>query len=179
MDSDIFSVKNKLMENVFPDVIEASNSQTVVRYDISILSKVLLSSFVMHQGCYLLEFALPAGFHPNPEQAFPKSNFTNQTSYECYENHLHTVDILKRSKQGINHLLTGIILADYFRYKLEVVFPAQRFRIIVSYPVLPISPEDHEIKNDCTVRFHAVRDGEVIFDNLDDFKYEAMGIIEV
>lgn len=179
MDLEIFSTKNKLMDSIFPEVIASINSVSGIRYEISTLAKILLSNFVIHQGCYLLEFTLPEDFSSNPDQVFTRSNFADRTGYECYENHLHTIDIIKGSQPGIHHLLTGIIIADNLRYKLKAMFPSTRFRIIVSFPVLPLSADDDEIKNDCTIRFHLVRDGEYIFDNLDDFKFEAMGVIEV
>jgi len=176
----IFSANNILMENCFPELIASLDSDTRVHGDLSALSKVLLSNFVVHQGCYLLEYTIPKGFTPIPEQEFISDEFfPDRTGYECSENHLHTSDLLNNNQKGIHHLLAGIIIADNLRYKLKSVFPCSRFRIIVSFPVLALSADDEEIKKDCTVRFHAIREGEIIYDNLDDFKFEAMGIIEV
>jgi hypothetical protein len=180
MDIDIFSVKNQLMENIFPELITYINSNSDVQWEIPNLLEVLLSKFIIHQGCYLLECALPPDFSPKPEQAFiPKYPFPDRTGYECYQNHLHTSDILKDSDKGLQNLLTGIIIADNLRYKLKSAFPSHRFRIFLSYNVLPIFADEPEIMNECVVRFHSVRDGEYIYNNLDDFKFEAMGLVEV
>lgn len=39
--------------------------------------------------------------------------------------------------------------------------------------------EDFPIRYDCVVQFHAVRKGEVIYDDLEAFLFEAMGVIDV
>jgi len=180
MEFQIFTTKNILMENCLQELITSTDSAPGFQCEIFNLSKVLLSGFAIHQGCYLREYGLPKGFVPIPEQEFvPDKVFPDRTGFECFENHLHSTDLLKNYKKSIYHLLTGIIVADNLKYKLKSVFPLVKFRIIVSFSVLPLSADDDEIKNDCTVRFHAIRDGEFIYDNLGDFKFEAIGIIEV
>jgi hypothetical protein len=175
-----FLKSNVLMDDCCQELDTFMNSDSNILCNIAILSEVLLSNIVIHKGCYLLEFALPKDIHPEPEADFaPDDNFPDRTGYECFKNHIHTMDILEDSQKGLHHLLTGIIIAEHLRYKLKSIFPFQIFRIIVSYPVLPITKDDAEIKNDCTVRFHSVRDNEIIYENLDDYQFDAIGIIQV
>jgi len=179
MEMNVFSAKNSLMEVMFPDLLTAIDSVSDIQCDISALSKILLSNFVIHQGCYLLDYSLPSGFNPIPEQEFiPDKSFLDRTGYECFQNHLHTRDLLKSKKKSLHHLLTGIIIADNLKYKLKVSFPSRKFRIIVSYPVLPLSEEDNEIKNDCAIRFHLMRKSEYFISDLEEFKFDAIGIID-
>lgn len=178
MDLQIFTTKNAIMENCLQELITSIDPD--LKCGIFGLSKALLSRFVIHQGCYLLECALPRGFIPYPEQEFTSSRiFPDRTGYECGENHLHTSYLLANHEKGYHHLLAGIVVADNLRYKLKSEFPPGRFRIIVSFNVFPMGEDDDDIRKDCTVRFHSVRTGEVIYDDLEDFKYEAMGVIEV
>ena len=177
--NECFFSNNSQMEVIFPDLITAIDSVSDVQCDISALSKILLSNFVIHQGCYLLEYSLPTGFNPIPNQEFiPDKSFFDRTSYEYFQNHLHTRELLTSTKTSLHHLLTGIIIADNLKDKLKVSFPSRKFRIIVSYPVLPLSAEEDEIKNDCTIRFHAMREGEYFISDLDEFKFDAIGVID-
>ena len=180
MELQIFTNKNALMENCLQELITSIDTNSDFKCEISNLSKALLSRFVIHQGCYLLEYALPKDFVPYPEQKFVRSQiFSDRTALECSENHLHTQDLLEDHNEGLHHLLAGVIVADNLRYKLKSEFPSGKFRIIVSFPFFPLGKDDGEIKNDCTVRFHSIRDGELVYASLDDFKYEAIGIVDV
>jgi hypothetical protein len=181
MEVKIFSATNALMENLFPDLFSYINSSSDDQCRIIKLSNFLLQNFIIHQGCYLLESALGEGFVPIPEQEFiPNQNIRHRTDYECFENHLHTSDLWKKHINGQQHLLAGIMIADNWRYKLKSTFPSVRFKIILSFLVLPIDTDDIYIRDDCVVRFHSVRTGEYwIDDNLDNYKHEAMGIIDI
>jgi hypothetical protein len=180
MELQIFTTKNAIMANCLQELITSIDSNSVFQCEISDLSEALLSRFVIHQGGYLLEYALLKGFVPNPEQEFiPSQSLLDRTGYECSKNHLHTRDLLEDDKKGLHHLLAGIIFADNLRYKLKSKFPFSKFKIIVGFSVFPLSKGDNEIKNDCTIRFHSIRDGESIYDNLENFKTDAVGIIEV
>ena len=164
--------------------------------DIVRFSRFILSNVVIHQGCYLFEYAIPRGLELNPTQEFsPDEHFPDRTGYECSENHVHTQDILRSNKPGLHHLATAVSLAEILRLKL-CAFANVQFRIIVGFPVKPLvienkepthiasrsiwpNEEDNQIRDDSTVRFHAVRNGEVIYDDLEAFRFDAMGVMEV
>lgn len=192
-----FTYTNKLMDDCLQE-LEAylNDDKPKFKGDIIRLNQFILSDIITHQGCYLLTYAMPAGLKVEPQKEFvPDEYFPDRTGYECYENHVHTQDILRSSKPGIHHLATGISLAEILCLKLLARYPDIKFHIIVSFPVRPIvldnvkptyiasassSPleGDTAVRNDCTVRFHAVRENEIIYDDLEAFRFEAMSVIE-
>ena len=150
------------------------------QYNIYALADIMLSGFVIHNGCYLTEYAIHEGVIPIPEPELIPGRYYDRTDYETSGNHIHTMDLLMDDHNDIFQLMTGMIVADHWRYKLKSTFPSVKFRIIVSYSVVNMPGDEREIIHDCVVRFHAVRDGEnYLSENLEGYKMEAVGIIEI
>jgi transposase-like protein len=177
----LFSATNTLMKNCFIELVtymeSDPKSRSTIQFNISKLADVLFSTIVVHQGCYLLENQLPIGLIPIPEQEFIQPD-PYRTGHEEFVNHLHTQDIFQYNN-GIQHLLVGMIIANNLRYKLKSMFPTKRFEISVSFHVLPIYEDDIYYRDDCRVSFHAVREGEVYIGDLEGYKYEAVGVIDI
>jgi hypothetical protein len=139
-----------------------------------------LSEIVIYQGCYVMESALPKSIIPQPDQAFePNEYIPDRSGYEYFENHLHTSGLFRDGTKGLHHLLMGVMLAEQLKNKLKLSYPEVTFRIIVSVNVIPFDNEDEDVMNDCVVRFYAVREGENILDEIEEYLYDAIGIIDI
>lgn len=191
-----FTSTNKLMDASLRDLAAyLDDGRAGFNGNVIGLVRLLQTKVVIHQGCYLLGWG-PGGLEPQPDAEFvPDRMHPDRTGVECFENHQHVTDLLqyrKRIVQPGNHYLgIGLLVAEILRLKLALAFPDVRFRIIVSFPVRSIGPGTYPgsvssatvgleqvTMYDCIVRFHAVRQGEVIYDDLENFKTEAIGVVE-
>ncbi|NVM46966.1 MAG: hypothetical protein HWN79_18830, partial [Candidatus Lokiarchaeota archaeon] len=85
---------------------------------------------------------------------------------------------IKNDIQDIVVLAVGISLVNILWLKLNYLFPNVHFRIDISYPVIKIFDENEFIKDDCRISFHAIRENEEIYLDLEEYKYEAVGVLE-
>ncbi len=161
------------------DKIDASKKPKISA-DAFGLAAFMFSEVVRHQGCYLLRSEF-SHWDVDPDGEFvPTEHRPDRTGYEDFENHRHISDYFISKEPGIHFLIMGLASAEFLYLKLRVSFPDVHFRICVIFPVRPFEfdPEDTHIRDDCVVRFHAVREGEVIYGPLEEFRHEAMGILE-
>ncbi len=144
------------------------------------LAAFMFSEIIRHRGCYLLRSEF-SRWEVDPDGEFvPTEHRPDRTGYEDFENHRHISDYFISKEPGIHFLIMGLALAEFLYLKLRVTFPDVHFRICVIFPVRPFDfdPEDTHIRDDCVVRFHAIREGEVIYGPLEEFRHDAMGILE-
>jgi len=144
------------------------------------LADLIFSDVVRHQGCYLLRSKF-SRWDVDPDGEFvPTEHTPDRSGREDFENHRHISDYFISKEPGIHFLIVGLAWAEFLYLKLRVSFPDVHFRICVSFSVKPFEfdPEDTHIRDDCVVRFHAIREGEVIYGPLEEFRHEAMGILE-
>ncbi len=131
------------------------------------LSSILDSGIREVNGAYL--FAKLEG-----SEAEPSSQFMDLTDYEYMVNHIHLeFNLMPQSRKNPRILVrNGVVFADRLRTKLASAFPKIPFRIILSFRSHPILT--------CVVRFHRIRNNqEPISDNLEDYKSDAMMVVEV
>ncbi|MBI5500311.1 MAG: hypothetical protein HY907_08715 [Deltaproteobacteria bacterium] len=84
---------------------------------------------------------------------------------------------------GIHRLVLALIEAEVVRLRLRDAFPTVRFRIPVSFSVRPFADDGDEVvalnvMREWRVSFHALRRGEVLYDDLEAFAHEAVGILD-
>jgi hypothetical protein len=95
-------------------------------------------------GCILLTSQIQSA------SSISLNDIPDCTGYECFVNHIHIGNVLDDSQIKPTILLEqGLALAYELQKRLVQFSPSARFKIIVSF--------DNE---DCSVRFHKVRNGE-------------------
>ncbi len=154
-----------------------------LRGDVLGLARLIGSEVVVHQGCYIWSDHLRGyGRQPDAEGEFvPDRTFIDRTGYECFANHIHVDTLVHSHKPGIHYLAIGLAVAEVVQLKLQQGFPGVHFHIIVGYNVIPLDEEDVHVKDDCTVRFHAVHEGDIACgcDQLERYDYDAVGVKEI
>ena len=94
-------------------------------------------------------------------------DFTDETGYECFVNHVHVTDYIDTPTNGLVLLEQGIALARKLAQALSDSSMEGHFRIIISFD-----------ESECTVRFHKIRRGQNWL-SADLEKYEeAIGILD-
>ena len=178
-----FTKTNQLMNKSLRDLADDKSESSPVKVDLGQLTWLLTADLAMREGC-VLWWHSELGV-PDPDASFiPDPQFVDQTGYECFQNHLHARDFLHpdRPKNSMDLLRLGLAMAAIIRLRLKTEFPRVPFAIYVAFNVKPFDDEDpNEWENlrDCTVRFHVIREGEVWSGPLEDFRYKAVGIMEL
>jgi hypothetical protein len=130
------------------------------------LCRLLTSPLLEVDGCFFLEEFWIKSPHAS------SSSFPDQTGLECFINHLHIEDYID-SRDALNrlsdlYLAHGFLFATHLKEKLAASRPERCFRIIIA-----------AADGTCTVRFHALREGERwLSDNLEGYREEAVGFID-
>ncbi len=170
---------NRLMDECLQELeVYWSDEKVRLRGDVLRFASFIMADIVRHQGCYILR-SDQADWDLDPDGEFiPDHIVPDRSGYEDFANHHHVCEFIASNKPSIGFLAVGLALTEILHLKLRQSFPAVHFRIVVSFPVKPLDPDEGQIRNDCRVSFHAIREGEVIFGDLEDFRYDAMGILE-
>jgi len=161
----LFTRTNTLMDSCLAKLDVSDFSQVPV--DMVNFSHYILSDFITHQDCILLatnisqhcQRTITAQTLSFSQQAYPHC-----TALECGENHVHITDFLtERSiieQHSLELLYMGLGYTEMLRTKLKNQFPNHLFRIILTYKLAKIDPDD-DMSHDCIVRFHKIRAGEL------------------
>jgi len=186
-----FTRTNRLMDDCLAEVraFLADRKSRLPVGDAAGLAALLRADVVFDRGCYLLRWP-EANWTPDPDAAFhPTAVEPDRTGREDFENHFHEEWIRGRNspqlrKPGIHHLVLALLEAEVVRLKLRDAFPTVRFRISVSFVVRPFEDDDDEttalnVMREWRVSFHALRRGEVLFDDLEAFAHDAVGILDM
>lgn len=104
--------------------------------------------------------------------AHASSPFPDQTGLECFINHFHLEDYIGSCSSfdllSDLYLAHGWLFATHLKERLAAFRPETCFRIIVA-----------ATDGTCTVRFHALREGEHwLSDNLERYREEAVGFLD-
>jgi hypothetical protein len=126
------------------------------------LADIVNFGFVQVGDSIVLKALLPAAHSSSV------SDFTDETGYECFVNHIHVEDYVPLASKSAA-LATGISLANHLETLLHHVFPNEEFEIIVSLE-----------GTHCVVRFHKKRTGQQwLQDELDNYREEALMVFTV
>jgi hypothetical protein len=174
-----FTYTNRLMDECLRELESYwSDEKTRLRGDVLRFAGFIMADVVCHQGCYILR-SDQAEWDVDPDGEFiPDHIIPDRSGYEDFANHHHAREFITSNEPSIGFLAVGLALAEILHLKLRQNFPTVHFRISAGFPVKPLNLDDDQIRNDCRVSFHAVREGEVIFENLENFRHDAMGILE-
>jgi hypothetical protein len=157
-----------------------TDERTPVSVDALALTNLMLCDIVCHKGCYLLR-RWRESWDADPDGQFvPTDRFPHRSEYEDFENHFHVGDCFISQEPGIHFLIMGLALAEVIYIKLRLSFPDVHFRISMSFSVRPFEfdPENTHIRDDCVVRFHAIREGENLYVPPQEYLHEAVGVLE-
>jgi hypothetical protein len=157
-----------------------TDERTAVRMHVPTLTNLMLCNIVRHKGCDLLR-RWRESWDADPDGQFgPTERFPNRSEYEDFENHFHVGDCFISEEPGIHFLIMGLALAEVIYVKLRLSYPDVHFRIPMSFSVKPFEfdPEDIHIRDDCVVRFHAIREGENLYVPPEEYLHEAVGVLE-
>lgn len=143
-------------------------------------SSFMLADIVKHRGCYLISFPDAPKKELDPEGEFVLDQYAeNRSVYENDDNHFHLEgSFIGFDNYEIGVLITGLGIVEVLCLKLKNKFPEEHFLVSISYPVKPWQDNDKNILSDCRISFNAIRDGEIVFDEIEKYKLEAMGFIE-
>lgn len=142
-------------------------------------ARLLTAGVVRHRGCYVLRRSQDE-WGVDPDGAFtPSGVIPDRSGYEDFSNSVRVSEFVRVEEPDIGVLGVGLALAEALALKLRASFPAVRFRVMVSFRGKPLGPDDADFMRDCRVSFHAVREGEAVIGDLESFRYEAVGILEV
>jgi hypothetical protein len=147
--------------------------------DVLRLAHLLVADIVRHRGCYILRRSQDA-WGVDPDGTFtPSGVIPDRSGYEDFSNRVRVSEFVQIGAPDIGVLGAGLAVAEVLSLKLRASFPAVRFRVTVSLRGKPLGPDDADYLRDCRVSFHAVREGEAVIGDLESFRYEAVGVIEV
>jgi hypothetical protein len=160
----IFTQQNKQMKICLERNKKNKNS---IKGNISKFSKLLLYDIVEYENSILLDNCICT------KTKKQMMDFSDITSFEAFFNHIHVSDFIEGESCSHNYLNIGLAIAYVIKLKLKVAFPRKKFKIIVSY--------DITTNDDCTIRFHSIHKNEAdwLSENLEDYKEEAIGVIEI
>jgi len=98
--------------------------------------------------------------HVKPE------DFTDETGYECFVNHVHLTDHITRRTEPSALLEQGLAFAEALADELPRNSETEHFRVILTME-----------EDECTVRFHKIRASQNwLSSDLDDYE-EAIGVL--
>lgn len=175
-----FTHTNRLMGECLQQ-LQAHWSSESARLDGDTLgfARLLMADIVRHRGCYILRRSQDE-WGVDADGAFtPSSVIPDRSGYEDFSNGVRVSEFVQVDAPDIGVLGVGLALAEALALKLRASFPAVRFRVMVSFRGRSLGPGDTAFMRDCRVSFHAVREGEAVIGDLDSFRYEAIGIVEV
>lgn len=105
------------------------------------------------------------------------SQFPDRTGLECFVNHVHMEDFVKRTKRTSAHLIVDLLFAQgwqcatHLKERLAAYRPEVGFRIIIT--------ADEGTYPSCTVRFHLIRKHENwLANDLEGYREEAVGFLD-
>lgn len=175
-----FTKQNSLMTELLQQMDNSTKSKKIMG-DYERLFKLFSSDIIEFHGCTLLASNINLA-HLTSTQ---KDVISDKTRFESFENHLHCSDFLSpKFKRDVHSLLkVGLIIAYILSQKLAFMFPTVKFRIDVACNVKSLYEETkfEDSFNDCTVRFHELRDGDPSYlnDDLEKYLYDAVGYIDI
>lgn len=121
------------------------------------LFEILLSGFVLKNGCILNKILYDRSTSVN------EYDFFDKTDYECFVNHIHVNDFSNNNFGNIAYTF----LVEVGKL-LKIRFPDQSFRGIISIDEIS-----------CSVRFHKLRIGESwCCDDINEYKEEGIFIMD-
>lgn len=131
------------------------------------VSRLILENIVEFENYILFEENI------NENTKKQMIDFPDKTSFEAFDNHIHVRDYVSEKGKGYRYLFIGLAMASLIKLKLQTTFPRKRFMVIVSYNI--------KTTDDCVIRFHKIRkkEGTWSAENLEGYKEEAVGIIEI
>jgi hypothetical protein len=173
-----FTHQNELMKKCLLELDDYWNNNPELAGNSVAFANLVFSNVVRHKGCYLLQNeAKKEDLNPDGE-FLPDKMFPDRSGFEDSQNHFHLSGIMTAQEPSIGFLGIGLSIVELLHLKLHHDFPEEHFRITLSYPVKPLGNGDTYVRDDCRISFHAIRSGEVIFDDPENYKFEAFGIRE-